>query len=318
MSAILNEEPRELTTTHGGVIAPALERIARHCLEKEPSRRFQSAQDLAFGLETVSVSLSTTPVDQQPARSWRFRWETPVAAGLVGLACGGLAVWLTGQSLTGAAADTPVVQHVTRITHESGFSEWPTWSPDGSLLAFSSNRSGNVKLYVGRVRGGQEVVNVTNNPADDVQPAFSPDGGALAFVSTRSSRTGLVKIGTFIGFDTRTYGGDIWVTPALGGQARRIAENGNFPVWHPNRRTVLYVTGQENHRAIVTVSIDGGPPNPILPSTASTWEIIRLTYSPDARWITFETAGSTAVHHASGRGTADGTLAGEQPCVGSH
>jgi eukaryotic-like serine/threonine-protein kinase len=290
MSAILNNEPRELTAISGGVVSPALERIARHCLEKEPSRRFQSTRDLAFDLETVSGISGPIASDHHPALSWRRRWQMPVTAGLVGLACGGLAAWLIGRSLTRTAADTPVVEHVARITHESGFSQWPTWSPDGSLFAFSSNRNGNFELYVGRVAGGQEVVNVTNNPADDVQPAFSPDGAAIAFVSTRSSRTGLVKIGTFIGFDTRTYGGDVWVTPALGGQARRMAENGNFPVWHPNSRTVLYVTGQENHRAIFAVSIDGGSPNPVLPSTASTWEIVRLAYSPDARWITFETA----------------------------
>ena len=213
---------------------------------------------------------------------------------------------MIGRSFTTTAADTPVVEHVARITHESGFSEWPTWSPDGKLFAFSSNRNGNFELYVGRVESGQEVVNVTNNPADDVQPAISPDGNAIAFVSTRSSRGGLVKIGTFIGFETRTFGGDIWVTPTLGGQARRLAENGNFPVWHPSSRTVIYVTGQESHRAIVAVSIAGGPPNPILPSTASTWEIIRLAYSPDARWITFETADRQlfAMPAAGGRPTA--------------
>ena len=122
-----------------------------------------------------------------------------------------------------------------------------------------------------------------------VQPAFSPDGKSIAFVSTRSSQTGLIKIGTFIGFDTRTYGGDVWVTPALGGQARRVAENGNFPVWHPNGRSVVYVTGPENQRAIMMVSVDGGVPTAVLPSSESRWEILRLRFSPDARWITFET-----------------------------
>jgi Tol biopolymer transport system component len=82
----------------------------------------------------------------------------------------------------------------------------------------------------------------------------------------------------------------VWVTPTLGGQARRLAENANFPVWHPGNATVLYVTGQENHRAIHEVSINGTPSNPILRSTASMWEIVRLAYSPDGRWITFETA----------------------------
>ncbi len=293
MSAILNNEPRDLTTIGGSAVSPALERITRHCLEKEPSRRFQSARDLAFDLEALSGISGTIATDGQPVLSpmpGRRRWLMPVTAGFVGLAFGGLAVWLIGRSVTIPAADTPVLEHVARITHESGFSDWPTWSPDGSLFAFTSNRSGNFELYVGRAEGGQEVVNVTNNPGDDVQPAFAPDGTAIAFVSTRFSRTGLVKVGTFIGFDTRTYGGDVWVTPTLGGQARRVAEDGNFPVWHPSSRTVLYVTGHENHRAIVAVSIDGGPPNPILPPSVSTWEIIRLAYSPDARWITFETA----------------------------
>ncbi len=176
------------------------------------------------------------------------------------------------------------------MTHEAGFSEWPTWSPEGSLFAFTSNRGGNFDLYVGRAEGGRDVVNVTSNGADDVQPAFSPDGKSIAFVSTRSSQTGLIKIGTFIGFDTRTYGGDVWLTPALGGQARRLAEGGNFPVWHPNGRGVVYVAGPENQRAIMAVSVDGGAaPAAVLPSSESTWEIIRLGFSPDARWITFET-----------------------------
>ena len=42
---------------------------------------------------------------------------------------------------------------VARVTHEAGFSEWPTWSPDGSLFAFTSNRDGNFDLYVRPGRG---------------------------------------------------------------------------------------------------------------------------------------------------------------------
>ena len=180
-------------------------------------------------------------------------------------------------------------RHATRLTNETGFSEWPTWSPDGKLFAYSSNRDGNFEIHVRRVDAGEDV-NVSRNAADDVQPAFSPDGTSIAFVSTRSSRTGLIKVGTFIGFDTRTYGGDIWLTPALGGQPRRLAPDGNFPVWHPNGGRVVYVTGTENQRTILEVSVDGGQPTSVLPATASRWEIIRLAYAPNARWITFETS----------------------------
>jgi len=106
---------------------------------------------------------------------------------------------------------------VARLTHDPEFSESPTWSPDGSLLALAANRSGNFEIYVRRVAGGQEV-NVTNDPGQDIQPAFSPDGNWIAFVSTRSSRTGMIKIGSPIGTEFRTLGGDVWVVPALEGR----------------------------------------------------------------------------------------------------
>ena len=53
MTAILKEDPPELTQLNRN-ISPALERIARHCLEKNPEQRFQSARDLAFDLEALS------------------------------------------------------------------------------------------------------------------------------------------------------------------------------------------------------------------------------------------------------------------------
>src|SRR5262249_41892738 len=51
MTAILNEEPAEFALKTGA-IAPALERIVRHCMEKQPAQRFQSAHDIAFDLES--------------------------------------------------------------------------------------------------------------------------------------------------------------------------------------------------------------------------------------------------------------------------
>ena len=53
MSAILKEDPPDLTETNRN-ISPALERIVRHCLEKNPAERFQSARDVAFNLEALT------------------------------------------------------------------------------------------------------------------------------------------------------------------------------------------------------------------------------------------------------------------------
>src|SRR5437879_5948560 len=53
MSAILREDPPDLSETNK-TVSPALERLVRHCLEKNPSERFHSARDLAFAIESFS------------------------------------------------------------------------------------------------------------------------------------------------------------------------------------------------------------------------------------------------------------------------
>ena len=58
MSAILREDPPEFTDC-GAVVPPAIERIVRHCLAKDPEKRFQSARDLAYALEALSGTTSS-------------------------------------------------------------------------------------------------------------------------------------------------------------------------------------------------------------------------------------------------------------------
>jgi serine/threonine-protein kinase len=260
-----------------------LDHIVARCLRKEPDDRWQSARDVLLELGSVRDAV---PVAAAPVSTSRRR--TTAAAVLMGLAAGALGAWLIARAVNGWRSDAPVILHATRLTHQSAFSEWPSWSPDGRTFAFSSNRGGDFDIYVRRVEGGQDV-NVTNSPMDDVQPAISPDGTSIAFVSTRSSRTRLIRIGSLLGFNFRVYGGDIWITSVLGGQARRLAENGNAPAWEPSGRSLIYITGPENHREIARISVEGGQATPVLPASQSQWEIVRLAYSPDGGWITFET-----------------------------
>src|SRR5499426_644390 len=72
MAAILKEDPPDLSLTNPSV-SPAVERVVRHCLEKNPERRFHSAHDVAFALETVSGSAAVPVPVPRPARvrSWR-------------------------------------------------------------------------------------------------------------------------------------------------------------------------------------------------------------------------------------------------------
>ncbi len=75
MSAILKEDPPDLSVTNQN-ISPGLERVVRHCLEKNPELRFQSARDLAFDLE----ALSGTSAQSLAARGTTRPLRTPAMA----------------------------------------------------------------------------------------------------------------------------------------------------------------------------------------------------------------------------------------------
>ncbi len=78
MSAILTKEPPDLFLANRA-IPPGLERVVRHCLEKDPERRFHSAHDLAFDLEALSESPASAPRSMRAARG-PTRWVAGAAA----------------------------------------------------------------------------------------------------------------------------------------------------------------------------------------------------------------------------------------------
>lgn len=66
----------------------------------------------------------------------------------------------------------------------------PRWSPDGSRLAFSSNRSGRYEIWV-VAANGSDPRQVTDGPGDKTWPVWSPDGSQCLFTHVQGGRTGL-------------------------------------------------------------------------------------------------------------------------------
>jgi Tol biopolymer transport system component len=62
---------------------------------------------------------------------------------------------------------------VQRITDDSGNDLAPAWSPDGSLLAFQTDRDGNWEIYL-MAADGSNLIRVTNNDWKDAEPAWKP------------------------------------------------------------------------------------------------------------------------------------------------
>jgi Tol biopolymer transport system component len=174
---------------------------------------------------------------------------------------------------------------LTPLTSDPGVAGSPSLSPDGDTVAYSSDKTGNFEIYVRRASRGREV-NITNSPGDDVQPAFSPDGQLVAFISTRSSTRGLTRVNP----DQEPTGGDLWVAPSLGGEARLVAKDANFPAFSPDGKFLYFVGGEERRNRILRVSLLGGEPAPVISQADHRGEYRRLSISPDGQWIVFGVA----------------------------
>ncbi len=150
MSAILKEETPELSETARNVPA-GLERIVRHCLEKNPSQRFHSAGDLAFDLESLTeISATSSKSGAQAAvrkpRGAESRRKLASVAGAIVLAAAliGLGWWL-GRG-RGAAPPAEYQQ----ITFRTGSIGNARFTPDGSIVYDASWEGGLHQLYLAR------------------------------------------------------------------------------------------------------------------------------------------------------------------------
>ncbi len=132
LSAILKEEPPEFPEERQ--IPPALDRLVRHCLEKKPGDRFQSARDLVYELEGLSGSSGATAkaVRADAARS-RRRW---LIAGLAG--CWRLAA-LAGAFLAGRRTAPSSIPTYRQITFRRGIASSGRFTPDGKTVVYAAS-----------------------------------------------------------------------------------------------------------------------------------------------------------------------------------
>jgi len=171
MTAVLKEEPAELVDSIHPV-SPALDRITRRCLEKNPEQRFQSAKDLSFALSALSGSdaSAATRVVLPPSKFSAWRWAG-AALGLIAVAA---ATW----SLARRSSPTVPLQFAIPVAGEVSHL---ALSADGSTLAFvaPNEKSGIPIIYLQRV--GSADVSVLQGTEGASYPFWSPDGTYIAF-----------------------------------------------------------------------------------------------------------------------------------------
>jgi serine/threonine protein kinase len=176
MTAVLKEDPAELSDP-GRPVSPALERIVRRCMEKNPEQRFQSARDLSFSLGALSgTEASAMAMTRAAARSPRRMSLLPWLAAALALLAVAALTWFVAKR----PVPTTRMQFALAVPDEMSISHMAL-SRDGSMLVFVSPEESSAlpMLFVQRVGSS----NVTPLPGTQgaSYPFWSPDGAYLGF-----------------------------------------------------------------------------------------------------------------------------------------
>jgi len=296
MNAILKEEPAELGETNPK-ISPQIEKLVRRCLEKKRERRFQTASDLGFALEALSLpgSHGAHRTEMAPAlgssvwsksSGWRERiWM--IVASLLTLA---LLAFGVAYFRRPAPEAEPMRLFVNPPEKATRF-DLPAISPDGRMLAFVATVEGKTQLWV------RPLYSTTARPLADVGnvgiPFWSPDSRFIGFIDNNKlkkialaggtpealcdsivrfgvgawNREGVILLGAGL-FGIRRVSANGGALSAVTTVDGLRGETGHFaPVFLPDGRHFIFfkATTDPGRRGAYLASLDGGEPHLLLP-----------------------------------------------------
>ena len=298
IAAILSADPPPPSSVQTQC-PPELDHVVARCLAKDPEERWQSARDVLLEIQWAS-----RPGAVRQGRTNRLQ----VVAWAAGAALASALLVAAWWQRSGAEA-LPTMSP-RQVTMAPGWESAPALSPDGGLIAYFSDESGNPDIWIVDVRGGN-AVRLTDDPAPDRDPAWFPDGGAIAFVSERGGQTAIWKVmrlggaasllladaqdpaispdGTQVAFARSGPTGQrrIWVAPLSAPPEARMltrqdhgASDHEQPAWSPDGRTICYQAARD----LWLASVDG---RTIRRLTRDDEADIEPAWSPDGRLVYF-------------------------------
>ncbi|HWC77771.1 MAG TPA: protein kinase [Blastocatellia bacterium] len=237
MASILKTEPQPLASLRS--IPAELEGIISRALCKNRDERYQTSDEMLRELKALKAGMefqeqkeasgsgaAAAPESARPA----FATLPVVLGGVVAIALAGLLLWW---------ATRPNDSATTESFSSLRFSELHSWrsergetsidarlSHDGSRIAFTTQKDGNVGIWVKQTVAGAEPLLITKDSRDSWWPIWSPDDQQIAFMSDRGGESG------------------IWSAPALGGTQRLLGtvqdSTANPRYWSRNGKTIYY------------------------------------------------------------------------------
>ncbi len=320
MNAILKEEPPELSETNAK-ISPALDRIVRRCLEKRPERRFQSASDLGFALETLTTSsgsrvettaiASNLPVTRKNSlfSNARLAWITAGVL-LLGLLAAFPFVlkYLRQTSQPEAAAIRFTIALPDKVTNPGRALHI---SPDGRYLFFNATMEGKRQIWL-RPLNGFTAQPIPGTEGVSTIAFWSPDSRSIGFFADGKLKrvdlpNGTVQTicalpsgasggawgrdGTIIFFGT----GAIYRVPATGGEPKPAVTYGGGratnvtirPSFLPDSRHFLHYGGATQEAGIYVTSLEGKESKRLLAADSDGIYVASNAQEPNKGWLLF-------------------------------
>jgi Tol biopolymer transport system component/DNA-directed RNA polymerase subunit RPC12/RpoP len=159
----------------------------------------------------------------------------------------------------------------TRLTDNPARDLYPSWSPDGTKITFTSHRDGerNAEIYV-MSAAGSEQKRLTKNSFTDETSSWSPDGEKIAFVSWRERNS------------------EIYVMNADGSEQKNLTNNratiDNGPSWSPDGQKIAFHSSRDRNNEIYVMNADGSEQKRLTYNPAHDYF---PSWSPDGRKIAF-------------------------------
>jgi eukaryotic-like serine/threonine-protein kinase len=268
MTAILKEDPPELTASRAD-LSPALDRIVRHCLEKNAVERFQTARDVAFALDSLSGSGSgsgaamtaAVAASPRPTRE-RYLWAAVTVVLAAALAWQIVALQRPAATPGLPSRLTLLLPEGIRMSDQLATGARLAMSPDGQRVAYAAIDDTNIrKLWLYTLTDGSSRQLTGTDLVGG--PTWSPDGKWIAFGSFGSLGTGTKKISVD------------------GGVPVVISDTAAWLAW--GKDDVILAEPVFSEPVLSRTTAAGGPLTPLTPRVVNGGPLGFVSFLPDGR-----------------------------------